>query len=142
MVKTIAEEIAREAHKGQHRWGGEPYISHPEAIVEQLKLENWDCVNNDDLIATAWLHDVMEDVGITGLELLHKKIPLDVIIAVIAMTKLPYEDYLDYILRVRLNEIARIVKLGDITHNLSTLRGDQKDRAAKYKLAKYILVQL
>ena len=50
-----AEAIAREAHKGQSRLGGEPYISHPEAVVKNVG-------DDDALQGIAWLHDVVEDI--------------------------------------------------------------------------------
>jgi len=82
----------------------------------------------------------MEDCGITGVELLSQGIPENVVMAVMAITKFPHEEYVDYIARVNKNDLARVVKIADIDHNLSTLgEKDSKQRKDKYKLAKYIL---
>lgn len=32
-----AYELAKKAHKGQTRWGGEPYITHPEAVASKFQ---------------------------------------------------------------------------------------------------------
>ena len=141
MYEKIAENIARKEHKDQKRWSGEPYITHPEAIVKQLRSEKWCFINLDYLFATAWLHDVIENCNITVGDLLGAKIPDEIIESLLAISKVDNEDYLNYILRVSNNEIARIVKIADITHNLSTIGDGKKDRKDKYKLAIYILTK-
>jgi guanosine-3',5'-bis(diphosphate) 3'-pyrophosphohydrolase len=58
---TKAYEVAEAAHREQRRKSGEPYISHPVAvatIVADLGLD-------DVTIASALLHDAVEDTGIT-----------------------------------------------------------------------------
>lgn len=58
------------------------------------------------------------------------------------------ESYLNYILRAKSNPIGHLVKIFDITHNISTRTGSNtaadksKDKIAidKYKLAEYILL--
>jgi GTP diphosphokinase / guanosine-3',5'-bis(diphosphate) 3'-diphosphatase len=56
-----AYERAAEAHRGQSRKSGEPYVTHPVAvakIVAELGLD-------DITIAAALLHDAVEDTGVT-----------------------------------------------------------------------------
>jgi myo-inositol-1(or 4)-monophosphatase len=57
-----ALEMAREAHAGQVRnaSGGRPYIDHPVAVAEHLSAH----VADDDVLAAALLHDVVEDSGL------------------------------------------------------------------------------
>ena len=56
-----AYEFAKEAHQGQKRATGEPYIIHPVAAAEiLLDLE----VDKDTLIA-ALLHDTVEDTSVS-----------------------------------------------------------------------------
>ena len=56
---TIAERIAREAHKDQLDRAGKAYIGHVERVVANL-LRRWPDATEDE-IAAAWLHDVLED---------------------------------------------------------------------------------
>lgn len=56
-----AELFAREAHKFQFRDGGEPYIIHPEQVAELLS----NVTQDENIIAAGWLHDVIEDCGVT-----------------------------------------------------------------------------
>lgn len=54
-----AAELARQAHVGQQRkWGNAPYIVHPERVA--AKVASLKGVNEED-VAAAWLHDVIED---------------------------------------------------------------------------------
>ncbi len=129
-----AKQIATEAHKGQKRWGGEPFITHPEAVAEAMKD------SSESFIVVAWLHDVIEDCGITPIQLVTRGIPEDIVMTVLALTKIKDEKYLDYILRVKKDGVAAWVKIADIEHNLSTLdEGKYKTKREKYALAKYIL---
>jgi (p)ppGpp synthase/HD superfamily hydrolase len=55
-----ALEMAREAHSGQIRSasGGRPYIEHPVAVAERLAES---LPGDDEVLAAALLHDVVED---------------------------------------------------------------------------------
>ncbi len=56
-----AKAIAYEAHKGvKRKWGDDPYIVHPERVAN--KVASLVGVNDED-VAAAWLHDVIEDSG-------------------------------------------------------------------------------
>lgn len=63
LIHEYATVIATAAHSavGQTRkYTGDPYIVHPEAVVNILKTH---CMRrpNEEMLATAWLHDVLED---------------------------------------------------------------------------------
>ncbi len=144
----LAKEIATEAHDGQFRWDGKtPYIAHPAAIVKAL-TQHFGTYHYRDLVpewldyvmATAWLHDVVEDT-ITTLDDLRKQgVSKYVIEAVDAITKRDGEEYLDYLIRVKGNKIARVVKIEDIKNNMSDLdKKKKKSMYEKYTLALYIL---
>src|SRR5690242_7560253 len=49
--------LAEKAHAGQTRESGEPYVTHPLAVANILS----DLRMDDDSIAAALLHDVIED---------------------------------------------------------------------------------
>ena len=54
-----AYEFAHEAHKGQRRRSGEPYITHPVAVAGLLA----DLRLDSQTLIAAILHDVMEDTA-------------------------------------------------------------------------------
>ncbi len=57
-----AEEWATELHEGQFRkYTSEPYIVHPRAVARLVA----DHGGSPDMVAAAWLHDVVEDCNVT-----------------------------------------------------------------------------
>ena len=125
----IAEQIAREVHKGQKRFNKEDYIKHPEAVANSF--EDIECK------IVAWLHDVLEDSDLTFKDLIEKGIPYHLTQSVESLTREKDQNYKDYILQVKEDEIATKVKIADLKHNLFNLRnGSMRD---KYLLAWYIL---
>ncbi len=129
-----AREIATKAHAGQVRWDNiTPYITHPQAVSCMVKSDNAKCV--------AWLHDVVEDTKLTIEDLKKEGFYAPIILAINLLTKLKVNfDYLNYLLQIKKNDLAREVKIADITHNLSDLDvSKRKDKYEKYILSKYIL---
>ena len=126
-----AEGIARQAHCGQNRWNGDPYITHPQRIVQTLQ--------SDTLKATAWLHDVLEDTDVSLRDLENFGIPGPVISAVKAITKRGGEEYVEYIMRVAKDPTAIKVKIKDLEDNLNSTPVCTRQRADKYELARWIL---
>jgi len=57
--------FAEEAHRGQLRRSGEPYITHPVAVAAILASLHMDA----DTLAAGLLHDTIEDCGVSGEEL-------------------------------------------------------------------------
>lgn len=156
--KEITLELATHYHKGQTRWDKNiPYITHPIAVSDsardyfQNKHFGWfsqvyiylnrpgeaDVI--DIIEAVSLGHDILEDTIATSEILRSSGLNEEVIKSIEAITKKAdkSESYLDYIMRVKKNPVARIVKICDITHNLTDLKnGSMRD---KYFLAKYIL---
>lgn len=57
-----ARKFATRAHKGQFRkYTGEPYIVHPIAVAETVRLHG----GSDEMVAAALLHDTIEDTNVT-----------------------------------------------------------------------------
>ena len=104
-------------------------------------------MNNVDGIEAkivAILHDILEDTILAEPDLIINGFDLKIIEAVISITKIKGETYSDYLDRVKSNELARIVKLADLTHNMDITRlhnPTEKDykRVDKYEKAyKYL----
>lgn len=127
----IAERIAKEAHAGQFRRDGvTPYWTHPKAVAEALR----DAGEPDMVVATGWLHDVIEDnPEWTQQRLLENGISQQVVNAVALLTKDKGAHYGLYIQYVRSNITARKVKVQDILHNLCS--NPKPESVAKYAKA-------
>jgi (p)ppGpp synthase/HD superfamily hydrolase len=78
------------------------------------------------VIATAWLHDVLEDTNETSKTLYDAGIPYGVIRAVETLTKTKNVSYDEYLNGVKLNWIAKKVKVADMLHNLSDAPTDRQ----------------
>ncbi len=132
----LAARIATEAHEGQTRWDREtPYITHPAAVARALIEGGY----GEDWVAVAWLHDVLEDTNLSSADLLNKGVSHDLVHSVMLLTKKRGQSYLDYILLLSYDNVARDVKMADIRHNMSDLRPGSMYQ--KYELALYILEQ-
>ena len=124
-----ARTIAFIAHKGQKRKDGEDYINHSLRVSEM-------CRAFEITKILGVLHDVVEDTNITLSDLKQQGASEEVLIALDLLTHKKDISYLDYILAIKQNEHAIIVKLADIHDNLHDSKGTMK---AKYELARYIL---
>jgi (p)ppGpp synthase/HD superfamily hydrolase len=135
-IVELAREIATKAHAGQTRWGGEPYITHPEAVAREVAHLG------EVYEAVALLHDSAEDnPEITPQKLFEEGIPNEIVQAVIVLTHRKDESYLNYILRIKGHPIATPVKIADIRHNLASLgQFKGKSQRDKYELALWILL--
>lgn len=123
--------IAYNAHMNQIDKAGIPYIYHPVHLAEQMNTET-ECI-------VALLHDVVEDTEIT-FEQLEKEFPSEVIEILKLLTHSKDVEYMDYIMEIKKNPIAKKIKIADIKHNSDESRLDnicEKDieRISKYKKA-------
>ena len=64
----MAYRFADQAHLGQFRNSGEPYITHPIAVATQCAEWKLDA----QALMAALLHDSMEDCGVTKIELIER----------------------------------------------------------------------
>lgn len=133
-----AFEVAALAHGGQVDKAGVAYINHPIKVAAQVE-------ENISAVIVALLHDVAEDTNLTLAEL-KKKIPLtDAEIQ--ALELLTHDEkipYLEYVARLKSNDLARAVKIADLKHksDLSRIKNPSpKDfvRVEKYRAALEIL---
>lgn len=107
----LAWEFANHYH-GVQKYGEECYMYHLLQVVEGIKH----CSQNHMIVA--YLHDILEDTDCTE-ECLREHFSDEIVDAVVAITKVDGEDYIDYIKRVTSNAIAHKVKIYDTLCNLT-----------------------
>ena len=135
---TTAKAWAVRWHEGQRDKAGQPYVTHPERVAGRLSAP-------EEQVA-AWLHDTVEDTGLTLREIENAFGP-ETAAAVDAVSRRPGEDWEDYLRRVKQNEVARKVKISDLIDNSNlsripavTLR--DVDRQLKYNQALRYLMDM
>ena len=129
--------FAFDAHRGQYDKSGLPYIAHPLHVAESMETED-ECV-------VALLHDVLEDTDITVEDLTRIGISDRQIAALKLLCHDDYVPYLEYVQSIRVDPIARKVKLADLHHNsdltrLNVITTQDNERVEKYKQAIEILL--
>lgn len=112
-----AESVATVAHAGVYDKAGEPYILHPAYVAGLVD----DATGDSELVAAAWLHDVVEDTEITIEDLRARGFSERVLATVAAVSRKDGETYSEFIDRIA-DRDAAIVKTADILHNTSLAR--------------------
>lgn len=136
--------VAANAHDGQFRDSGKPFITHPVAVAEILAEMNMDSIT----IAAALLHDVVEDTDVS-LDDIERQFGREVALLVNGVTKikqLPTEmgemrqtkkgdlqaEYLRQMFMAMGNDVRVIlVKLADRLDNMRTLGSLSRDRQVR-----------
>jgi GTP diphosphokinase / guanosine-3',5'-bis(diphosphate) 3'-diphosphatase len=124
---TRAYLQSADAHGGQTRYSGEPYVHHPLAVAQIVAELGLDDVS----IAAALLHDTVEDTGMT-LDEVAMRFGRDVAIIVDGLTKLDRVEFDSReaqqaaTMRKMLVAMAKdlrvlIIKLADRLHNMRTI---------------------
>ena len=122
-----AYRFAREAHSGQCRYSGEPYIMHPVAVAQIL----FDLGMDYESLMAALLHDTVEDTE-TGIDNLRELFGDDVATLVDGVTKLgkvpletkeerQAENIRKMFIAMSKDIRVVIIKLADRLHNMRTL---------------------
>ncbi len=122
-----AYRFADQAHLGQIRNSGEPYITHPIAVATQCAEWKLDA----QALMAALLHDSMEDCGVTKTELI-ERFDSPVAELVDGLTKLDKlhfntreenqaESFRKMLLAMARDVRVILIKLADRTHNMRTL---------------------
>ena len=134
---------ARDAHEGQSRSSGEPYITHPVAVATILAEMHLDY----ETIAAALMHDVIEDTPVTKEQLAEQygQAVAELVSGVSKLDKLQFRDHKEAqaenfrkMVMAMVQDIRVIlIKLADRTHNMRTLgalRPDKRRRIARETL--------
>ena len=142
---------AEQAHDGQTRRSGEPYVTHPLAVANILSDMHMD---HQSLMA-AMLHDVIEDTQVTkeALETQFGDVVSDLVDGVSKLTHLEFEDkkeeqaenFQKMALAMAKDIRVILVKLADRLHNIRTLgplRPDKRRRIARETLDIYAPIAL
>lgn len=143
---SMAIEIAKTAHEGQVDKAGKPYFEHVHTVSELASevILSWNEEYDDFLVKAkivSSLHDVIEDTSLTIDDLWEYNIPTDCILSIEILTKKKEQNYRDYLAQVKLDKLATVVKIADLTHNSDLSRLDQvtsKDIARREKYLKAI----
>lgn len=141
-----AAEIAMRAHFGQkNSYNDEPYILHPHRVMIAVRDSGYSFpFPKEEYLATAWLHDAIEDSEETYQSIAAQLDNKNVAWAVSILSKTKGQNLEDYYTKISDNVIAKFVKYCDIQDNFSRnhLIKDDATRlrmAAKYSLGLDIL---
>ena len=130
-----AYRFAEQAHAGQVRKSGDPYIVHPMTVASILT----ELMIDPPTIAAALLHDTVEDVEKVTVEAIQEQFGEEVARLVDGVTKLNRLEFADreeqqaeslrkMILAMSKDIRVVLIKLADRLHNMRTLRFQPADR--------------
>ena len=129
-----AYRFADEAHLGQLRKSGEPYITHPIAVASQCTEWKLDA----QALMAALLHDAMEDCGISKAELIERfgSPVAELVDGLTKLEKLEFntreenqaESFRKMLLAMARDVRVILIKLADRTHNMRTMSDMPRDK--------------
>ena len=132
-----AYRFADEAHLGQRRASGEPYITHPIAVAGLCAEWKLDA----QAIMAALMHDAMEDCGIAKSELIERfGAPVaDLVDGLTKLDKLQFstreesqaESFRKMLLAMARDVRVILIKLADRLHNMRTMRAMVADKRTR-----------
>lgn len=142
-----AYRFADEAHLGQFRASGEPYITHPIAVAglcADWKLDT-------QAIMAALMHDAMEDCGVTKIELIERfgAPTAEIVDGLTKLDKLHFstkeesqaESFRKMLLAMARDVRVILIKLADRLHNMRTMAAmaaPKRARIARETLEIYV----
>jgi GTP pyrophosphokinase/guanosine-3',5'-bis(diphosphate) 3'-pyrophosphohydrolase len=147
-LKLIREayKFADEAHLGQFRASGEPYITHPIAVAGLVADWRLDA----QAVMAALMHDAMEDCGITMPELIERfgAPTADLVDGLTKLDKLQFstreegqaESFRKMLLAMARDVRVILIKLADRLHNMRTVLAiapERRQRMARETLEIY-----
>ncbi|TAL75895.1 MAG: bifunctional (p)ppGpp synthetase/guanosine-3',5'-bis(diphosphate) 3'-pyrophosphohydrolase [Rhodanobacter sp.] len=128
-----AYRMAAQAHTGQTRRSGEPYITHPVAVAGVLAEMHMDV----ETIVAAILHDTLEDTALTRAELIGEfgETVAELVDGVTKLDKMRFgtrqeadaESFRKMLLAMARDLRVILIKLADRLHNMRTLGAKEHD---------------
>lgn len=120
-----ARLLSKKAHSNQVDKAGVDYFTgHIQTVVNSVHTHKEKIV--------AYLHDIVEDTDVT-IDRIYEEFGEEIGEAVEAITKPRKLDYTKYIEQIKANELARVVKIADLKHNMDLSR--LKEVGEKYRKA-------
>ena len=139
-----AIHIATEAHEGQTRFDGSPYVEHPLRVMRTVANQG----HSERVQIVGVLHDVVEDNEAWTFDRLRDEgFGNDVIYPLELLTKEPGQDRMSneerlalyelYIQRISVNACARAVKKADLFDNLDLTGLENPSKKRVMNIEKY-----
>jgi GTP diphosphokinase / guanosine-3',5'-bis(diphosphate) 3'-diphosphatase len=138
--------FSQDAHSGQYRESGEPYISHPLAVTSILGKMHLDT----QTLTAALLHDVMEDTHVSKSEISNQfgSAVADLVDGVSKLDQVEFqtdadaqaENFRKMLLAMARDVRVILIKLADRLHNMRTLeakRPEKRSRTARETMEIY-----
>ena len=149
-----AELFAKTKHSGKLKKSGITYSKHLEDVVSRLKSLG---VNDEEVLCTGWLHDILEDTD-TSFDELFEKFGRRVAVLALSLTKNKFVIDVDddsslsltkkktlpkkqrqkeYGIKLKESEIdAKLIKLCDISANLGDLKNQTISKTKRKRILK------
>ena len=132
-----AIEYSRDAHQGQTRQSGDPYVTHPIAVARILTPLHLDAQS----IIAALLHDVVEDTEITTVQIAEKfgQPVAELVDGLSKLERIQFEtredaqaeNFRKMLLAMSRDVRVILIKLADRLHNMRTLASMRPDKCQR-----------
>lgn len=137
---------AHAAVKQVRKYTGEPYINHPAHVVQILQAHG---VHQEEMLAAAWLHDVVEDTGVT-IQDIEREFGLCVADMVAGLTDVSRPEHGNRAARKALDrewtasqsKACQTIKLADLISNTTSIRQYDPEFAKVYLVEKRLLLEV
>jgi (p)ppGpp synthase/HD superfamily hydrolase len=130
-LETRAMKFAIEAH-GDQMYGDHPYSYHLSQVVDNVLIRKFGDPLLSTYVAVAWLHDTMEDCGVTFKQI-QDEFGLAIADSVQRLTKTKEMEYEHYLAGCIMSAVAREVKICDTMANLvESFRNNREKGMLKY----------
>jgi (p)ppGpp synthase/HD superfamily hydrolase len=145
---ALAKEFATYAHNSinqTRKYTGEPYIVHPTAVANLVSLVS----NDKEIIASAWLHDVVEDThySLEDIETVFNSKVADIVCDLTKVTKKSEgsREYRKAMEREHIQKasiFAKTIKLADIIDNTKSIEIENPEFAKIYMAEKRLMLEV